>query len=96
MRDNISRIAVAGADAGAEGAEGAEGSSAEGADAGAAGIGAAGAGAGAGGLGTAADEAGRAAAAERSAQTIRLWRSYLPDDCVETMISMRWHESTSG
>jgi hypothetical protein len=91
MRDNISRIAVAGADAGAEGAEGFR---AEGADAGAAGIGAAGA--GAGGLGTAADEAGRAAAAERSAQTIRLWRSYLPDDCVETMISMRWHESTSG
>lgn len=29
----------------------------------------------------------------RSAQNIALWKSYLPDDCVETMISMGWDRS---
>ncbi len=28
--------------------------------------------------------------AARSAENIRLWRSYLPEDCVETMIKMGW------
>jgi hypothetical protein len=29
----------------------------------------------------------------RAAENIRLWRSYLPEDCVETMIRMGWHLS---
>jgi hypothetical protein len=28
--------------------------------------------------------------AERSAENILLWRSYLPQDCVDTMIAMGW------
>jgi hypothetical protein len=29
-----------------------------------------------------------------AAQTIAVWRSYLPEDCVATMIKMGWHRST--
>jgi hypothetical protein len=28
------------------------------------------------------------------AHTIAVWRSYLPEDCVATMIKMGWHRST--
>ena len=28
--------------------------------------------------------------AARSAENIRIWRSYLPKDCVDTMIAMGW------
>jgi hypothetical protein len=31
-----------------------------------------------------------AADAARSAENIRIWRSYLPKDCVDTMIKMGW------
>ncbi len=30
----------------------------------------------------------------RSARIIRLWRSYLPEDCVNTMVKMGWHRTT--
>jgi hypothetical protein len=29
----------------------------------------------------------------RAAENIRIWRSYLPEDCVDTMIKMGWHLS---
>ena len=32
--------------------------------------------------------------AARSAQNILLWRSYLPEDCVKTMIEMGWDITT--
>jgi hypothetical protein len=28
-----------------------------------------------------------------SAETIKIWRSYLPKDCVDLMIQMGWHRS---
>jgi hypothetical protein len=31
---------------------------------------------------------------ERSERNIRLWRSYLPPECVETMINMGWDKTT--
>jgi hypothetical protein len=31
---------------------------------------------------------------ERSEQNVRLWRSYLPQECVDTMIRMGWDETT--
>jgi len=31
--------------------------------------------------------------AARAAENIRVWRSYLPQDCVDTMIKMGWHLS---
>jgi len=31
--------------------------------------------------------------AARAAENIRIWRSYLPEDCVQTMIEMGWHLS---
>jgi hypothetical protein len=31
---------------------------------------------------------------ERSERNIRLWRSYLPPDCVNTMIRMGWDRTT--
>jgi hypothetical protein len=30
----------------------------------------------------------------RSVGNIRLWRSYLPEDCVNTMIKMGWDQTT--
>ena len=30
----------------------------------------------------------------RSELNIRIWQSYLPEDCVQTMIEMGWHVST--
>jgi len=30
----------------------------------------------------------------RSAENIEVWRSYLPQDCVETMIKMGWDRGT--
>jgi len=33
-------------------------------------------------------------AAARSAWNIALWRSYLPSDCVKTMIRMGWDRTT--
>jgi hypothetical protein len=36
----------------------------------------------------------RAADVERSERNVRLWRSYLPTDCVNTMIRMGWDETT--
>ncbi len=30
----------------------------------------------------------------RAAENIVTWRSYLPEDCVKTMISMGWHGTT--
>jgi|HubBroStandDraft_2_1064218.scaffolds.fasta_scaffold1202244_2 hypothetical protein len=30
----------------------------------------------------------------RSAANIRIWRSYLPEDCVNTMIKMGWDQTT--
>jgi hypothetical protein len=30
----------------------------------------------------------------RSAENIRSWREYLPDDCITTMIDMGWDQST--
>lgn len=33
-------------------------------------------------------------AAARSARNIALWRSYLPADCVRTMIRMGWDQTT--
>jgi hypothetical protein len=37
---------------------------------------------------------GRAADIERSERNVPLWRSYLPPDCVNTMIKMGWDRST--
>jgi hypothetical protein len=34
------------------------------------------------------------AALDESAQTVAVWRSYLPEDCVATMIKMGWHLPT--
>jgi hypothetical protein len=34
------------------------------------------------------------AAVGNPAKTIALWRTYLPEDCVATMIKMGWHRST--
>jgi hypothetical protein len=34
------------------------------------------------------------AASTRSANNIRQWRSYLPEDCITTMIQMGWDLST--
>jgi hypothetical protein len=31
--------------------------------------------------------------AARAAENIRVWRTYLPQDCVDTMIEMGWHLS---
>jgi len=31
---------------------------------------------------------------ERSERNVRLWRSYLPPECVNTMISMGWDKTT--
>jgi hypothetical protein len=33
-------------------------------------------------------------ASMRSAANIRIWRSYLPEDCVNTMIKMGWDQTT--
>ena len=30
----------------------------------------------------------------RSVRNIRLWRTYLPEDCVNTMIKMGWEQTT--
>jgi hypothetical protein len=30
----------------------------------------------------------------KPAENIRLWRTYLPDDCITTMINMGWDQST--
>ena len=30
----------------------------------------------------------------RSAKNIRLWRSYLPEDCVDAMVRMGWDRNT--
>ena len=30
----------------------------------------------------------------RSAANVRLWRSYLPEDCVNTMIRLGWDQTT--
>ena len=30
----------------------------------------------------------------RSAANIRIWRSYLPEDCVNTMIKLGWDQTT--
>jgi hypothetical protein len=32
--------------------------------------------------------------AARRAQNISVWSSYLPQDCVQSMITMGWHDST--
>jgi hypothetical protein len=29
----------------------------------------------------------------RAAENVRLWNSYLPEDCVNTMIKMGWHRT---
>jgi len=43
--------------------------------------------------GTPADGQISEADAARAAENIRVWRSYLPEDCVDTMIKMGWHLS---
>jgi hypothetical protein len=30
----------------------------------------------------------------RSAENIRIWREYLPDDCIDMMISLGWDQDT--
>jgi hypothetical protein len=34
------------------------------------------------------------AEAARRTQNISTWSSYLPQDCVESMVGMGWHETT--
>jgi hypothetical protein len=33
-------------------------------------------------------------ASVRAMENIRLWQSYLPDNCVNTMVKMRWDQTT--
>jgi hypothetical protein len=35
-----------------------------------------------------------AALSRRAEANVKIWRSYLPADCVDTMIRMGWHRTT--
>ena len=41
-----------------------------------------------------ADERRKKEISARSQQNIKVWTSYLPPDCVRTMIKLRWDETT--